>query len=264
MPEKDKYVIEILDVAIDVIECLLASGNETQTPSEIAAKLKINRTRVYRILKTLEYRGYTEFNPEFQGYRLGLRFLEFSQYLRQNLDLRTISRPILLKLAQTTGDAAHLLIKHGDHAITIDRYQGKNRLQVSTPIGQIIPLHVGASPKILLAYTPDPEREQILHSLELPQFTPNTITDINELRACLAEIKANGYAVDEEDYEVGVYAIGAPVRNDLTEVIAGVTLTIPESRFSLDCREILIAQVIEAARQISARLGYEEVNEVNT
>jgi DNA-binding IclR family transcriptional regulator len=258
MPEKDKYTIDILDVALDVIEYMLKSGGESQKPSEIAAKLNFNRTRVFRILKTLEYRGYVTFDPENQGYHLGLKFLEFSQHLRQSMDLRTIASPILFELAQTTGDSSQLLIRHGNHAITIDRYQGHNRLQVSTQIGQIIPLHVGASPKILLAYTPKVEREQILKKLDLTPYTTNTITDIQELRACLHDIRANGYAVDWEDYEIGVYAIGAPVRNDLGEVVAGITVTTPEIRFNPERCEELITQVIEAAKQISVRLGCDD------
>ena len=119
-------------------------------------------------------------------------FLKFNQHLRNSLDLRKIAGGILIELAHSTGDSSHLLIKRGDHAITIDHYQGHHRLQVSTPIGQIIPLHVGASPKILLAYTPEPERERILKNYKLTSFTPNTITDILTLRRCLEEIKING------------------------------------------------------------------------
>jgi IclR family KDG regulon transcriptional repressor len=237
---------------------MLQAGNEIYKPSEIGAELKINRTRVFRILKTLEYRGYVMQDSEEQGYRLGLEFLKFNQHLRNSLDLRKIAGGILIELAHSTGDSSHLLIKRGDHAITIDRYQGHHRLQVSTPIGQIIPLHVGASPKILLAYTPEPERERILKNYKLTSFTPNTITDILTLRRCLEEIKINGYAVDQEDYEIGVFAIGAPVRNDLGEVIAGITITTPESRFSPERCDELILKVVEAAMKISVRLGYRE------
>jgi DNA-binding IclR family transcriptional regulator len=134
-------------------------------------------------------------------------------------------------------------------------------LQVATPIGQSVPLHVGASPKILLANAPEEERETLLKELSLQRFTPNTITDINELRRCLNEIREKGYAVDEEDYERGVYAIGAPVRDGTGRVIAGITITTPESRYSLERRETLIVQVLEAAREISRRLGFYEDGE---
>ena len=210
------------------------------------------------VLKTLEQRGYSELDPDTQGFRLGSKFLEFGKLVQGKDALRRVAEPFLMKLAQTTGDSAHLLIRFQDNAITVDRFQGHYRLQVATPIGQPLPLHVGASPKILLANAPEEERKIILKNLNLQRFTPNTITDKNELRRCLDEIRERGYAVDEEDYEMGVYAIGAPVRNDTGRVIAGITITTPESRYSLERREMLIEQVLETARKISRSLGFIE------
>jgi IclR family KDG regulon transcriptional repressor len=261
MQKKDMYTIDILSVALDVVEFMLKSGESSLRPSEIGAQLGINRTRVFRILKTLEQRGYSEFDPDTQGFRLGSKFLEFGKLVRGKDALRRVAEPVLMKLAQTTGDSSHLLIRFQDSAITIDRFQGHHRLQVATPIGQSVPLHVGASPKILLANAPEEERETLLKELSLQRFTPNTITDINELRRCLNEIREKGYAVDEEDYERGVYAIGAPVRDGTGRVIAGITITTPESRYSLERRETLIVQVLEAAREISRRLGFYEDGE---
>lgn len=256
--EKDKYIIDVLSVALDVVEHMLNSDKESLRPSEIGSQLGINRTRVFRILKTLEQHRYCEFDPESQGYRLGLKFLEFSKHVRGGLALRKVAEPILMELAQSTGDSAHLLVRYQNNAITIDRFQGYHRLQVATPIGQPIPLHVGATPKILLAYLPDHEKELIINKLEFKAFTPNTITDPNELRNELVTIRQQGYAIDEEDYELGVIAIGAPIFDDSGQVIAGLAITTPLIRFSPEYCELLIANVVEAARKISIRLGYDE------
>lgn len=256
MSDKGKYTIEILSVALDVVECLLDAGTKPLRASEIANQLGKNRTRVFRILKTLEQRGYCEFDEEAQAYRLGGKFVELGSQMRGELSLRKLAEPILYTLAQSTGDSVHLLTRNGNYAVPVDRYQGHHRLQVATPIGQAVPLHVGASPKILLANAPEEERERILQELTLEQFTQNTITDIDTLRQCLNDIREQGYAVDEEDYEIGVYAIGAPIYNDTGRVIAGVTITTPESRYSPDRKEKLIAQVLEAANEISTKLGF--------
>ncbi|MBL7065649.1 MAG: IclR family transcriptional regulator [Anaerolineae bacterium] len=256
MSSQGQYTIEVLDVALDVVECLLAAEGEPQRPGEIACQLGINRSRAFRILKTLERRGYVESDPQAQGYRLGLKFFEIGEQVRERLELRRVAEPVLMELAQNTGDVAHLLVLYGHSAACVDRYQGDHMLQVAAPIGQPLPLHIGASPKVLLAHLPENERERIIQEIELTPFTPNTITDHDELRRCLEEVRTQGYAVDEEDFEIGVYAVGAPVRDHNGCVVAGVTVTTPESRYSPQRCQELIKMVVDAANRISARLGW--------
>lgn len=256
MRDHDPYVIDIVDVALDVIECL-NDESRSYGASELARKLAINRTRVFRILKTLELRGYVDYDPHTQAYRLGVRFLQIGENVRERLDLRREAEPVLVELARQTGDSAHLLILRGEHAVTIDRRQGENRLQVASPIGQSLPLYAGASPKILLAYLPDAERERIIRSTEFESFTENTIASADELRGCIERIRREGYALDEEDFERGVYAIGAPVRDSTGRVIAGISVTTPETRYSPTRRQELIALVIAAAQKLSQKLGHQ-------
>src|SRR5512146_1855478 len=156
MPDHEPYVIDVVQVALDVIESL-NDGPRSLGASELAQRLGINRTRVFRILKTLDSRGYVEYDPITQTYRLGLKFLTLGENVRERLDLRREAEPILLELAAQTGDSAHLLMLRGQHAVTIDRRQGENRLQVASPIGQSLPLYLGASPTILLAFMPESE-----------------------------------------------------------------------------------------------------------
>ena len=255
MQNPDPYVIDIVDVALDVIDCL-NDYTKFYRASDIAHKLGVNRSRIFRILKTLSARGYVDYDPDTQGYHLGVKFLHIGENVRERLDLRREAEPILVELAHQTGDSAHLLILQGDRAVTIDRRQGRNRLQVASPIGQSLPLYVGASPKILLAYLPEAERERIINSIEFESFTENTINDSNELRKSIEKIRQQGYAVDEEDYEQGVYAIGAPVHDDGGRVIAGITITTPGSRYSSKRRRELIALVINAGQRLSEKLGY--------
>ena len=260
MPNQNNYTIEILDVSLEVVEYMTGGNAEYYRASEIARQLKMNRSRVFRILKTLEKRGYVEFDPQTLGYRLGLKFLTIGENVRDRLDLRRESQDVLLELARNTGDVAHLLVLFGQSAVCIDRYQGENMLQVAAPIGVPLPLYIGASPKILLAHLPPEERERIIEELDLRPFTPYTITDKEELRRCLEQIRKQGYAVDEQDYEIGVYAIGAPVRDHTGRVVAGITVTVPEVRYDGDRKEKIIQMVVEAAKKVSYRLGYIENN----
>jgi DNA-binding IclR family transcriptional regulator len=160
-----------------------------------------------------------------------------------------------MKLARQTGDTAVLVVLDGDKAVDVASYQGDNVLQAQTRIGERNPLNIGASNKILLAYLPEPKRERIINEMELTQYTDKTITCRDKLRERLAEIRSQGYAVDGESYEVGVYAIGAPVRDHTGRVIAGVTVTTPRSRYSSQREVMLVRMVVDAANQISSRLA---------
>ena len=251
----DPYVIDIIDVALDVIEHI-NDDSKVYRASEIARELGINRTRVFRILKTLENRGYVSFSQNTQGYKLGVKFLHIGENILERLDLRREAEPVLMELARKTGDSAHLLILQGQRAVTLDRRQGENRLQVASPIGQSLPLYVGASPKILLANLPEEERERVIQTIEFESFTENTINNANEFRQCLETIRQQGYAVDEEDYELGVYAIGAPVRDYTGNVVAGVTITTPSSRYSSERKQELIDLAISAGQELSKKLGH--------
>jgi DNA-binding IclR family transcriptional regulator len=256
MPDGDQYVIEILDVALDVIEGLKAGNGAPQGASQLSRELGINRTRVFRVLKTLERRGYVQVDAETQRYSLALKFLELGESVRRQVDILRLAQPILRELAQQSGDSAVLVLLYGDKAVCVDRYQGQHMLQAEDPIGELLPLHIGASPKMLLAYMPEGERERIIQGMELTRFTPITVTDRDELWKRLQQIRSQGHAVSYGDLEIGICAVAAPVRDHSGGVVAGVTVTVPEIRFTPQHHEELVGLVGSAADRISEQLGW--------
>jgi len=257
MPEADRYVIEILDVTLNVIDTMASSQEESHSPSMLAKQFNINRSRMFRIFKTLEHSGFVDYDPKTETYRLGLKFLDIAQNIRNRLSLRKEAEQVLKDLAAGTGDCSYLIIASGNSAIIVDRYSGDNMLQLSAPIGSRLPLHTGAAPKLLLAFMPDDQREQLVREMELPSFTPNTIKDKDTLRKVLAEIRQQGYAVDEQDFEVGAYAFGAPVFDHEGNVVAGISITTPTARCSPKRHKELISMVLAAAQKLSEKLGYQ-------
>jgi DNA-binding IclR family transcriptional regulator len=257
MPEDDRYVIEILDVALNAIDTMASSSDESHSPSSLAKQFNINRSRMFRIFKTLERRDFVTYDPETETYRLGLKFLEIAQNIRSRLNLRREAENILKELADGTGDCSYLIIPSGNSAIVVDRYSGDNLLQLSAPIGSRLPLHAGAAPKVLLAFMPEEQRERVIDEMKLPVFTANTIRDKDTLRMVLAQIREQGYAVDEQDFEVGAYAFGAPVFDHEGNVVAGLSITTPTARCSAKRRKELIAMVRASAKELSEKLGYQ-------
>lgn len=253
--DRDRYSIDVLNTAVDIIEAFQFNGNAPIKPGKLANQTGINRTRIFRILKTLEQRGYVEADGQ-NNFQLSLKILQLAESVHGKTELPKVAKPFLIELAQMTGDTVSLLVMNHGNAICLDSYQGHYSLQVAVPIGQILPLHVGVSPKLLLANLPLEEREQLIQTMTLTPYTPNTIVDRDELREVLKDIQEQGYAVDEEDFEIGVCAVGAPVRDHTRKVIAGITVTTPTTRFNTQRKDELIRLVIDVSVRISARLGW--------
>ena len=256
MLQENRYVIEILDVALNIIDTMAFNPEESHSPSELARQFNLNRSRTFRILKTLERRGFVDYDSKLETYRLGMKFLTIGNTVRDRISLRREAEEVLKGLAAETGDCAYLIVPSGSAAIVIDRYAGDNMLQLSAPIGALLPLHVGAAPKILLAFMTDDQRERMLEKLEMTRYTPRTITEKAALKKNLEEIRRTGYAVDEQDFEVGAYAFGAPVYDHDGNVVAGLSITTPSARYSAERRKELIRLVLAAARTLSAKLGH--------
>lgn len=256
-PKDERYVIEILDVALNVMELMAFSGEEFQSPANLARKLNINRSRLFRILKTLKQRGYANQDPNTGFYRLGLNFVSLGQHIQEHLSMRREAENLLNELAVGTGDCIHFLVLSGERAIVVDRYVGENTLQVTQPIGKPLPLHIGAGPKLLLAYLPELERERILERISLEKFTNNTITDINKLREELSNIRNKGFSFDDQEYEIGVYAYGAPVFDYSGNVVASIITAIPEVRHQPDKIKIIVQMLVSTSKELSFRLGFQ-------
>ena len=258
MSENDRYIIDVLDLALKIIDAMALSQQEYYSPADLTRQLNINRNRTFRVLKTLNQRGFVDYDPKTEMYRLGLKFLTISQNIRERLNIHREAEEILKSLAAETGDCVYLLISAGDAAVVVERYTGDNMLQMSAPIGTVLPFHVGAAPKVLLAFMPDDQRQKTLAEMKLASFTPNTITDEETFQDLLDTIRVRGYSTDEQDYELGAFAFGAPVYDHEGNVVAGMSITTPTTRCSPERRSDLIHQVMVAAQKLSTRLGYQD------
>lgn len=256
MPRTD-YYHQGLGAALDVVETFLEPGCTSRGVTEISGLTGLNKNRVFRILSTLRDRGYVEKSIENDDYRLGLGFLLLGEVVRNQFDLRKVSQPYLRQLADSSGDAAYLLVMVGNRAVTIDRCLGEHSLQIAEPIGEQFPLYVGASPKLLLAHVEDPDRSKIIADLDLAVHGPNTITDVQEMTRELDQIRNQGYSVSVEETEEGTHAVAAPIRDNNGYVLAGITIAMPMMRYSKGTESRNIKLVLEAGRQISEKLGYQ-------
>jgi DNA-binding IclR family transcriptional regulator len=251
-----QYTIQSLEAALDVIESFLAGDAGSRGVTEISRQTGLNKSRVFRILDTLSGRGYISQDPLSQKYSLGPGCLRIAEAYRQGLDLSRLSEPILRELAEESGDAAHLLVLFGDQAVTLDIQRGKNFLQASESVGQAFPLYIGCAPKILLANLPEAQRSQIIDNMDIQIHTQHTTPSREALRRELEIIRRQDYWVAKDDYEAGIFAVGAAVRDQSGRVAAGMSLTTPHIRHTSQREQENTRLVIEAAARLSAALGF--------
>jgi DNA-binding IclR family transcriptional regulator len=253
-----RYFIESVIAALRVAESFLDSDAGDLGVTEIGQRTGLAKDRVFRVLTTLGHLGYVQKDPVSRRYRLGPGFLILGEAYRRKLDLRTSGTPILDTLAQASGDTAYLFILAGEKALCIDVSVGDHIVQATSTTGELIPLHIGAAPKVLLAFMPEEERSAFLAGAGLARYTERTIVDKGELAAELQRIRGQGYCLAADDYEVGAFATGAPVWDHRGQVVAAISTATPQARDCEKRRRDLVELVVAAAQDLSRELGYAE------
>jgi DNA-binding IclR family transcriptional regulator len=189
-------------------------------------------------------------------YRLGWRLVTLSETLLATTELRKEARPVLTELAEHYQETIHLAVLDDTQAVYVDKLEGRQAVRVElTSLGARLYAHCSALGKVLLAYSPEAEVRRIIKTAGLPRFTPNTITDADELVQSLLKIRRQGYAYDLEEIMPDLCCVGAPIFNHAGQVVAAISMSVPAYRFRRSQSELRGA-VVRAGRSISQRLGY--------
>ncbi|HDN85172.1 MAG TPA: IclR family transcriptional regulator, partial [Candidatus Aerophobetes bacterium] len=199
---------------------------------------------------------FVEQDGENKKYRLGLRLLELGNVVQSQLDIRRIAFPYLKKLNRETNETAYLVVLAEKRIVYVDCVESTARLRVRPLFGERVPLHCTSLGKAIMAFLPEYEVERIIKEEGLTRFTSNTITDPGLLKKELELIRERGYAIDNMEHEEGIRCVGASIRNSRGEVFAAISLSGPSQRLSFERIRKIAPLVIQAAREISAKMGY--------
>lgn len=242
-----------LNRALDILEFVCSNGGVGV--DEISKALDIPKSTVYRLLSALREREYVRRSGP-DSYEAGLRLLTLQGITERQNQLIQVARPHLQELARSTGQTAHLAILSTNHVGYIDTVVGERGFSIYPSIGTQTPLHCTSLGKVLLAHLPPKSRQAILDEIALEKRTPKTITSRSKLEKNLAQVRRQGYAVDNGEFEVGLKCIGAPVHNASEEVIAAISVSGLAPHFEGDMFPDLVETVRQAAEEISRDLGY--------
>ncbi len=225
------------------------------TLSELADALEQSPATIYRILVTLELRKLVEFDAAQQLWNIGPHaFVIGARYLRKT-SLVDRARPVMRKLMEDTGETANLGIEQEDQVLFLSQVETLATIRAFFPPGTLSQMHASGIGKAILAYMTDDRLERFLSSASLDGFTQNTVTSDSALKTELQEIKKRGFSIDNEEKNVGMRCIAAPVFDMNGEVIAGISVSGPTSRVKAEVTFDLIGPVISAAKELTVAIG---------
>jgi len=255
MKDPNGYNVRAVERALQILECF-DDENPERGVSEIAQVVGLHKATTHRIITTLLNFGYMERSPDGQKYRLGIRLTELGLKVVRQMDLRREAEPYMRQFVTEWDETCDLSIFDRGEVFYIEVLRGSRALTIAAAIGQRLPAYCTASGKLFLAYLSPTTLESILGQ-KMTAFTVNTITSPEAIRNQLGTTRQVGYAIDDEELEVGIYAISAPIFNRQGNVIAAVGSPCPVSRMTPDRTQGLTKAIKQAAQAISRRMGWQ-------
>lgn len=254
-------LIQTIERVAAIMETLAAFSHGLSL-GDLSEKVNLPKGTTHRIVSSLTYFGFVRQASATKNYLLGYKLMELGNVALGQMDLRNEARSELVQLAHEVRETVHLVIRDGSEVLYIDKVAPQPKhagLQMVSTLGSRIPMHSSSVGKILLAHLPDSKISQIIQAKGLPKRTANTITDTAELKRNLSRIRAQGYAIDNEENEMGVRCVAAPIRDMTGTVIAAMSISIPAARVTMQkLRSELKHKVTRTAAKISAKFGFDE------
>jgi len=249
--------VRSLDKALNIIE-LLAQIKEDIDLATLSRQIKLPKSTLLRLLTTLKYHNFVYQDEESRRFQLGWALIYLGKAAEKVFSLPKIIRPYLEKLAEETGETASLVQLSNYRAVYVDQVLTNSVIKGIPQIGYSLGLHYTASGKILLSYLSEDRLNRFFEDGELERKTPKTITDKEKLREEIEKIKRHGYAVDDEETEIGGRCVSAPVFDKDKRMVAAISITGPTSRIKQKDLTALASIVKRIAHEASTALGYSE------
>ena len=245
--------LQSVDRAISVLEILARRGEAGV--SEIASEIAVHKSTAFRLLGALEGRGIVEQVADRGKYRLGFGLIPLAGAVTDRLDITRQGREVCLRLAAEMAETINIAVLQEHYAVNVEQAMGPSRVATHNWIGRLTPLHCTASGKILITHVDPDRRTQLLTASGMPVQTPRTITSAARLEEELLRVRELGYATAFEEYELGLNAVAAPVRDRSGAVIAAVSVSGPSYRLDPTRMTALVEPLLAGAAEISRRMG---------
>jgi DNA-binding IclR family transcriptional regulator len=254
--EKSNYIIQSVSHSLDVLEQFSGDAEELGV-TELSKRLKLHKNNVFRLLATLESRGYIEQNRATENYRLGIRCLQLGRSYVQHMGLLRQARPIMADLVRQVRETTYVAVFRRGAIVPVEVVEADRPVRIVSQLGEALPLHCTAAGKAFLAFEPEDDLRALLPD-GLSKFTERTLVDRQALVQQLKAVANAGYAVDMGEHVDEIRAVAAPVRDYARSVVGTLAVAAPASRLTAERIEKDVAPlVVKAGRELSSRLGFD-------
>lgn len=250
-----RYFVESAARVIDLLK-LIARGGQSTTLNELVERSGWNKPTVYRLVRTLLTSGALR-EVSGSGYALGPVLIEIGQAALNNTELRQIAKPHLERFFSSCHETINLTLLDGQDIFYLDRVESQQVIGVKLGVGSRLPAYCTSAGQVLLAGLDDDEVRRRLGNFDFERRAPNTIGSLKRLLVRLKEVRSRGWAVNDEELEIGHRAAAAPVLDHTGRTVAAVNVSVFAARVSTaHLTGRLLPFLQRAAIGISADLGY--------
>lgn len=247
--------IKSLQRAINILD-LFDEQTSQLGITEIAETMGLHKSTAAGLVYTLEYNGYLGQDSETRKYGLGFKLVERASTLLDQIDVRHVALPYLQELRDWSGESVNLAVRDGGQIVYIERLTTTQSLGMRAKVGYRAPMQCTALGKAILSGMPQEQVRELIAQHSLPSVTAHSITDLAQFLEEMDRTREQGFAVDNEENEVGVRCVAAPIFDHSARPAAAVSVSSPVLRLPLAEVPRYGQKVVEAASAISARLGY--------
>ena len=240
---------------LEIIE-LLTNESGGATFGEICESLKIPKSSAHGLLGTLTEKGFLTLDAQSRTYHIGVRLWEAGQTYLQSFDLPTLAMPFLEEVRNQLHETVQLAILDGIDNVYIAKMDSDHQLVLQSRVGARLPAYATGLGKVLLSGLSDEVIKQRFKGVVLKSFTENSIQDLEQLLVVVREVRKNGYGTDEGEYTPGVICVATPVYGHSGDVVAAMSVSVPDVRSTVKSRAQALAALLEQSKALSARMGY--------
>lgn len=246
--------MQSVDRALIVLEILARLGEAGVT--EIAAELDVHKSTASRLLSSLEDRDLVEQLQDRGKYRLGVGILRLANAVSGELDVVQQGRDICQRLAADVGETVNVAVRRSRYVVNVDQARGPSAVGTHNWVGELTPLHATSSGKVLLASMPARMRRELLGAAPLTRFTDRTITSVDELERQLDAVADDEWVLSVGEFEAGLNAVAAPIRDHGGVAIAALSVSGPVYRLDEARMQEIGPKIASSAAEIGRRMGH--------
>lgn len=257
---RPKYPVQVLNKSLEILEYLAGEKSPKGCGiSEISTALQIGKSTVHRILDTLISFNYVEKCSDTGRYRLGWELFKIGHVVPKQHNFDGIDFKILEEICNQFHETTNLGVKNEKDLVVIAKYEPERNLKAIYQLGGREPLHATAMGKVLLSETSEEDLRALFKDYDFKRYTVNTIIHLESYLKELSAVRERGYAIDNEEFSIGICCLAVPVRNFKGEIAAAISVSAPSIRMDAYIQDQIINSMKKAGEKLSQYLGYQRI-----